>query len=98
MPKELTPARRGVPLRGHAAGVHRARLAQPGGVNPPWAGPVVVAGGASDDGVDAIARRDRVAEALEHDYARAAAEDSATGLRVERPAMAVARQDHIVLV
>jgi hypothetical protein len=53
---------------------------------------VVVHPGAADDGVDVVAVPDRVAEALQHDDARAVAEDRARGLLIIGAAMAVARE------
>ena len=57
---------------------------------------VVVHGEAADHGEDAVAALERVREALEHDDARAAAEDGPVRLRVERAAVAV-RRDHPAL-
>ncbi len=54
---------------------------------------VVVDGGAADHGVDVIAVREGLGEALEHDDADAVGADRAAGLRVEGPAVAVRRDD-----
>lgn len=61
-------------------------------------GAVVVDGRAADDGVDVVAVGDRVLQALEDDQGDAVAGDRAGGVRVERAAVAVRREDRALLV
>ena len=62
------------------------------------AGPVVVDRDAANHGVHRVAVGERLGQALEHHDAGARAGARATRFGVERPAMAIGRQDHAFLV
>ena len=65
---------------------------------PDLGGPVVVDRGAFDDRVDRVPVPQCVRQAAEHDCPGAAAEDGALCIGVERPALAVRRQDLALFV
>jgi hypothetical protein len=64
-----------------------------GGEEPDLSTPVIVDGGALDDGEDRVAITDRVSSATQHDSACAAGKHRAGGGRVEGSAMTVGRED-----